>query len=181
MKKAFVMLVGCCLMGCNSNGGIVDQGSDNACQYAKEKIGVLSENIESMEVVKVDSLLSNIGLSFGFTRAHKAAVGFLANEITSTDYLAVLDSLSGEVDNVSNSWKYGDVVNDSLHEIDRLDSQWRRVYTVSIKMKSGTSEECRVMMDRDGITPYMTEMEMKQEFDKIGREWNDLWKYLKDL
>lgn len=46
---------------------------------------------------------------------------------------------------------------------------WRKVYTIRVTMKSGSTKEPRVLMDQDGITPRC----MEKEFEKELKDYVD--------
>lgn len=184
MKKLIMLFAALMTVGCSSTGTKQaateqpDQGGVNACQFAKERIGVLSEDIASIEVVKVDTLMSDIYLGWGNMKMLKSASAFLNDKMSRKEYKAVLDSMSNEINNVTYSWQFGSSVNDSLRNIEELQGCWRKVYTISVKMKSGTTKEIRVMMDNDGIKPRMTESEMVRKINEISHELDRLYRHL---
>jgi hypothetical protein len=47
---------------------------------------------------------------------------------------------------------------------------WRKVYKVLVTMKSGDTKEPRVLMDNDGITPKMLEMDFGKQLEEYERE-----------
>ena len=61
---------------------------------------------------------------------------------------------------------YGIVTNDSLHKLSKYNNDWRVVYTIETTMKSTDTKRTRVMMERDGLKPYMTENEFTKEMDE---------------
>lgn len=177
-KRVLVGLLGLVgLMGCvNGNGnvgtGLVDygMGGENACQFVKEQVPELREDIESVEVVEEDSLLSDSWLAFDRARFAIARSNYLKGEMSSDEYMGIIDERRQILSDVQNSWVYGIVVNDSLKTLKKYDNVWRRVYKVNVKMKSGVIKEPRVLMDNDGETPRMLEKDFEMELDEYRQE-----------
>ncbi len=181
MKKSILVgllgLVG--LMGCvngngNGNGGtgLVDygRGGENACQFVREQVPELREDIESVEVVGVDSLLSDSWLAFDRARFAIARSNYLKGEMSSDEYMGIIDERQQILSDVENSWVYGIVVNDSLKTLKKYDNVWRKVYKVKVKMKSGVIKEPRVLMDNDGETPRMLEKDFEMDLKEYRQE-----------
>ena len=55
---------------------------------------------------------------------------------------------------------------------------WRKVYTVKVTMKSGTTKEPRVLMDTDGITPRMMERDMEKAIEEHTKHILEVQEYL---
>lgn len=181
MKKIFITLIVLSVIGC---GQIIvskyGQGGKNAVQYVREQVPELREDIESLEATAEDSLLTDRMLSFGKVQFAKAGADFWQDEISREQYQNILDSTSQVLQDVQNSWIYGIVVNDSLRRLKKYEYNWAKVYTVTIKMKSGVEKKVRILMDNDGITPRMTEKQFSiklQEYtDKMIEAQRDIYR-----
>lgn len=156
-------------MACSCEQDKFGQGGRNACQFVKEQVAEMSEDIESIEVVSEDSLLGDAGMTIAKVQLASMGADYLAGKVTKDEFDAVIDSVAHDATDVSFSWHFGMVVNDSLKQIKRYDALWRRAYLVKVKMKSGTSVEVHVLMDNDGITPRM----MDSGMDKVLRDFTD--------
>lgn len=182
MKKILFVMAVAVMTACNVSQMKYDAGGRNACQYVKEKMYLSDEDIQRIEVTKEDSLLSDSWLSWDRAKFSQAGVDFLEDKISTDEYREIVEERSELLNDVMNSWSIvGMVVNDSLRRLQKYNDVWRKVYTVSITMKSGTMRETRVIMDRDGITPRMTENEFAHTIKKYERDvmegYSDLRKY----
>lgn len=159
MKKIFLAIaVAAIVAGCNTNGvKPTDIGGEHACQYVMEQVSELREDIERVEVTGTDSLLGDAMLSFGRAEFGRAALHFSSGKMARTQYKAFLDSAANVLQDVHNSWQFGDVVNDSLRQLEKYTSVWRTVYNVCVTMKIGKRKNVRVLMDNDGTTPRCLE------------------------
>lgn len=144
------------------------KGAENACQFVKEKIPELRDDIASIEVVKTDTLLGDIILIFEKALFAKAGSDFLNETITREEYEKIIDERELVLTDIGDSWQFGIVVNDSLRQLEKYKSCWRKVYKVKVTMKSGVTREPRVLMDSDGMTPRMLEKE-------FGRSLEEYW------
>jgi len=68
------------------------------------------------------------------------------------------------------SWIAPDVAGDSLRKLDKYNSSWRKAYVVKVTMKSGDTKEPRVLMDMDGLTPRLLEMDFIKSLDEYDRK-----------
>lgn len=158
MKKLFsTLLLLAILTACEQ--AKYGTGGRNACQFVKEQMPELREDIASVEVTKEDTLLSDIIFIYDQVAIAKAGSDFWSGEISKKKYQETIDKYVTILSDIDHSWKYGIVVNDSLKKLKTYDDAWRKVYTVLVTMKSGTTKEHRVLMDTDGLTPRMTETE----------------------
>ena len=159
MKKILLAIAAAAIVaGCNTNGvKPTDIGGEHACQYVREQVPELREDIECVEVTGTDSLLGDAMLSFGRAEFGRAVLSFSSGEMTRTQYKSFLDSAANVLQDVQNSWQFGDVVNDSLRQLEKYTSVWRTVYKVCVTMKSGQTKNVRVLMDNDGTTPRCLE------------------------
>lgn len=183
MKRRIIILTAMVAMAvsCDQMSNKYGRGGDNACQYVKEQVPGLREDIASVEVIEEDSLLSDIGLIFGRTILAKSSAEFQEGTLSKDKFKAIIDSLAHDATDVEYSWRFSNVINDSLRALQRYSGQWRKVYTVRVTMKSGTTKEPRVMMDNDGITPRMIERDMENTIrdftNKILDAQELLWVY----
>ena len=169
MKKLLlfvaVMLVASCSQVANKFG----QGGRNAAQYVKEQVPNLKDDIESIETIEEDSLLCDIGLTFGNLQMLKAEGEYYEGKISRKRLDAIIDSVAKAITDVQYSWMYSIVINDSLRKLPKYENQWRKVYKVRVTMKSGDVKEPRVLMDQDGITPRCLE----KDFEKTLQKYTD--------
>lgn len=163
MKRRIIILLAIVSMAvsCDQVNNKYGQGGRNAAQYVKEQVPGLCEDIASVEVIEEDSLLGDIGLIFGSTILAKSSLEFQEGTLSKDKFNAIIDSLAHDATDVEYSWRFSNVINDSLRTLQKYSGQWRKVYTVRVTMKSGTTKEPRVLMDNDGITPRMIERDME--------------------
>lgn len=150
--------------------GKYGEGGRNACQFVKEQVPGLRDDIKNVEVIAEDSLLSDMMLAFGQPEFAKAGTDFWEGTISRDDYARIIDSTTLVLQDVANSWQYSNVVNDSLRRLKKYEDEWRKVYTVRVTMKSGVTRDARVLMDRDGRTPRTLEndfMKKLEEYQQI--------------
>lgn len=181
MKKICIALIVLFLIGCGQvTISKYGQGGKNAAQYVREQVSENREDIESLEATAEDSLLTDRMLSFGQVQFAKAGADFWQDKISREQYQHIIDSTAQALQDVQNSWLYGIVVNDSLRKLKKYEYNWAKVYTVTIKMKSGVEMEVRILMDNDGITPRMTEKQFGQELqeytDKMIEAQRDIYR-----
>lgn len=170
MKKImFLALFIVGLTACVTEQDKYGQGGRNACQFVKEQVPELRDDIDKIEVVEEDSLLSDNMLSFGRAQFANAGSDFWNKKITRQEYKQIIDSTANAIQDVQYSWQYSVAVNDSLKQLEKYKQCWRKVYTIRVTMKSGTTQEQRILMDSDGITPRMLE---KDFFNKL-QEYTD--------
>lgn len=165
MKKLFLLLF--VMTACNNKNGDNMQsqygtGGENACQFVKEQVPGLREDIAKIEVIGEDSLLGDLGLTFASIRAGDIKMGYYQGKVSYDEMSRVLDSCQTELMYVEQSWKYGNI----SKKQERFKYQWKKVYTVRVTMKSGVKKEPRVMMENDGITPLILEMDFFSKLDK---------------
>lgn len=174
MKNCVLIVILLVLTGCNQTQMKYGQGGKNACQYVKEQVPELREDISNVEVIGEDSMICDIGLSFGFNRVHEAEMMYYDGKITRSELDQILDSMNLELTFVENSWKYGTPKTYG----NKFDGQWRKVYTVRVTMKSGVTKEPRVLMDQDGITPRMIEREFEKKLQNYASDLMDVHRRL---
>lgn len=157
MRKVLYYLMTLALVACGNTSSQYGRGGRNAAQFVKEQAPEVAQNAESIEVTGEDSLLCDIGLMFGINDVYKALEKYNNGEISLKEARAVRDSVMHDGADVEDTWKYGSIVTDSLKRLSKYEGQWRKVYTITIKMKSQTTDEVRVLMDEDGTTPRYTD------------------------
>ena len=167
MKKMILMMM-MAVAGCTSSP--YGQGGENACQFVKEQVPGLRDNIAKMEVIAEDSLLSDIALAFSRGSFAQAGVDFLEGNISRENYQKIIDERAQLLQDIQDSWQFSMVVNDSLRRLSKYDDMWRKVYKVLVTMKSGDTKEPRVLMDNDGITPRMLEMDFGRQLEDYQRD-----------
>ena len=144
-------------------------GKENACQYVREQMPLQANNIKSVEVIGEDSVLTTLLLSFGTSEIYIEKSKHINNEITDDQWFAFRDSMMTIGFNVRASWTMYKTTNDSLRLLPKYRGSWRKAYTVEVTMKSGATEQYRVCMDKDGVTPVSTNNEIitksKEFFD----------------
>lgn len=161
MTMLAVLIVSCSQQKPTSND--YGLGGRNACQFIHEQVPELCEDIESVEIAEEDSLLSDAILAFDQARIIEAGTAYLNGEMSREDYQEMVDYYFLVAKDISNSWQFGIVVNDSLHQLSKYESCWRKVYKVKVTMKSGATRDSRVLMENDGTTPRMTEQQFSQQ------------------
>ena len=147
-----------------------DAGAEHAVAYVREQVPELASSIESIEVTGVDTLLGLEILFYSQVEIPRKNAEFWENKITAQEYRAFIDSMVNVVNDIDCSWRFGIVVNDSLRKLGKYQHCWRRVYNVCVTMKSGVVKTSRVLMDKDGITPFMLEKAVGAEIQKYTND-----------
>lgn len=178
MKNCLAIAILLVLAGCSQTQMKYGQGGKNACQFVKEQVPGLRDDIQDIEVIAEDSLLSDLGMTFGDLTLSKQGAAFLKGEISKDELSATIDSVAKAATDVEYSWRFSNVVNDSLKQLPKYDGMWRKVYTVKVTMKSGTTKEPRVLMDTDGITPRMMERDMEKAIEEHTKHILEVQEYL---
>lgn len=178
MKYYFIIAILFVLTGCNQTQMKYGQGGKNACQFVKEQVPGLRDDIQDIEVIAEDSLLCDLGMTFGDLTLSKQGAAFLKGEISKDEISATIDSVAKAATDVEYSWRFSNVVNDSLKQLPKYDGLWRKVYTVKVTMKSGTTKEPRVLMDTDGKTPRMLERDMEKAIEEHTKHILEVQEYL---
>lgn len=178
MKYYFIIAILFVLTGCNQTQMKYGQGGKNACQFVKEQVPGLRDDIQDLEVIAEDSLLCDLGMTFGDLTLSKQGAAFLKGEISKDELSATIDSVAKAATDVEYSWRFSNVVNDSLKQLPKYDGLWRKVYTVKVTMKSGTTKEPRVLMDTDGKTPRMMERDMEKAIEEHTKHILEIQEYL---
>ena len=157
-------------VSCDQVNNKYGQGGRNAAQYVKEQVPGLREDIASVEIVEVDTLLSDIALSFSRGSFAKAGADFWEGNISRDEYQKMIEDRAQVLQDIQYSWQFSLVVNDSLKKLSKYDSMWRRVYKVLVTMKSGDTREPRVLMEQDGITPRMLERDFGKQLEEYEHD-----------
>lgn len=178
MKNYLVIVILLVLSGCNQTQMKYGQGGKNACQFIKEQVPDLRDDIQNMEVIAEDSLLCDLGMTFGDLTLSKQGAAFLKGEISKEELRATIDSVAKAATDVEYSWRFSNVVNDSLKQLSKYDGMWRKVYKVKVMMKSGITKEPRVLMDTDGKTPRMMERDMEKAIEEHTKHILEVQEYL---
>ena len=182
MKKVLFMVVllpavlGACNQGQSRDYG---RGGNNACEYVRENTDLDREDIASVDVVGEDSLLGDSWLANDAYMFANATLRYLQGTMSVYDYASIVGDRLMMLHDVVDSWDYGGVVNDSLRCLPKYDNVWRLVYVVRVTMKSQTSRDIRVLMDKDGVRPRMTEEEFMGELDRYNGEIMDGYQLLR--
>lgn len=167
MKKLLTIILVLITISCSSKFG---QGGNNACQYVKEQVPGLANDIASIEVIKEDSLLSDAGMVYGEVLLARSCAEYQEGKLSKDTLRDIIDSLSNNATDISYSWRFSTVINDSLKTLAKYENQWRKAYTVRITMKSGDTKEPRVLMDNDGTTPRMMERDMEKAIEEFTKK-----------
>lgn len=178
MKNYIIIAILLVLTGCNQTQMKYGQGGENACQFVKERISDLRDDIQNIEVIAEDSLLCDMGMIYGDITLSKQGAAFLNGEISKEELSTIIDSVAQAATDVEHSWRLSNVVNDSLNHLSKYDGLWRKVYTIKVTMKSGTTKEPRVLMDTDGKTPRMMERDMQKAIEEHTKHILEVEKYL---
>lgn len=178
MKNYIIIAILLVLTGCNQTQMKYGQGGENACQFVKERISDLRDDIQNIEVIAEDSLLCDMGMIYGDITLSKQGAAFLNGEISKEELSTIIDSVAKAATDVEHSWRFSNVVNDSLNHLSKYDGLWRKVYTIKVTMKSGTTKEPRVLMDTDGKTPRMMERDMQKAIEEHTKHILEVEKYL---
>ncbi len=178
MKNYLIIAILLVLTGCNQTQMKYGLGGKNACQFVKEQVPGLRDDIQDVEVIAEDSLLCDLGMTFGDLTLSKQGAAFLKGEISKEELRAIIDSVAIAATDVEYSWRFSNVVNDSLKQLSKYDGMWRKVYTIKVTMKSGTTKEPRVLMDTDGITPRMIERDMEKAIEEHTKHILEVQEYL---
>lgn len=145
------------LMACNSQSKN-DEGKVNAIKYAEESVFNNMTGIKSIEVTCIDSvLIDDIIDEESFS---KITNDFANGDVDETTLKTVVDSLSEIKKDIYLTWNGGSRKNDVRGKYLGL---WHSIYTVTAIMESGANHNIRVLMAKDGITPYMTEEDFKEQ------------------
>ena len=172
MKKVLLSITALLVIaGCGEgNGSKYGKGGENACQYVREQIPNQTENIASINVVGEDSVLTDNILAFNQVKFAKAGSDFWKGTLSREDYQKIIDEESQVLYDIKMSWIAPDVAGDSLRKLDKYNSSWRKAYVVKVTMKSGDTKEPRVLMDMDGLTPRLLEMDFIKSLDEYDRK-----------
>jgi len=168
MKKLLLFLTITTLISC------VPEGEKNAIQYIREIINESPkysiDDVQSIDVVGTDSAITMEAMITPSLEVNKLGAGYLQGKVKRETYGKAVTNANEILYDVYSSFDSGLVVNDSLKKLVKYEGMWRKVYTVRITNKSKTYKFVRVIMDRDGVTPFMTEAEFGSELQKYQDE-----------
>lgn len=111
MKRIMTIIIAASffMFGCSNDGIKYGQGGVNAIQFVKEQVPELGNDIDEIEVIGEDSLLSDLGLTFASIRAASIKAAYFEDRVSYGEMERVLDSCKAELMAVEQSWKYGTV------------------------------------------------------------------------
>ena len=164
VSLAFLLL----LVACGQSG--FGKGGENAEQFVREKAVLVRDDIASIETIREESVLSDIGIGFQTMQLLEAGTNYLQGNITRDDYTQTINEATLLMKDIQDCWDSPTSVGDSLRRSGKYDGMWRKAYTVEVTMKSSVKQTHIVLMDTDGITPRMTEREFASGLDKFSRE-----------
>lgn len=167
MKKLLliIMVILTVLTSCNMNQAKYGQGGENACQYVREQMPEQAANIKNIEVLKEDSVLSPLMISFGTSEIYSKRSDYYGGDITIEELHTFTDSMLSVAFDSQRSWIMDKEWNDSLKQLSKYKGSWRKAYLVEVTMKSGAVSQERVCMNEDGITPIITSTQFKKSID----------------
>lgn len=152
----------------------VPEGEKNAIQYIREIINESSkysiDNVQSIDVVGTDSAITVVAMATPSVEISRLGAGYLQGKVKRETYGKALTNANKMLYDIYSSFDRGVLVNDSLKKLVKYEGMWRKVYTVRITNKSKTYKHVRVIMDRDGVTPFMTEAEFGNQLQKYQDE-----------
>ena len=169
MKKVLsitIMLL--MLVSCNQSK--FGKGGENAEQFIREKAVLVREDIATIETIREDSVLGDIGIGFEVNCLLKAGTNYLQGNITRDDYTRTINEATLLMKDIQDCWENPEVVGDSLRRIGKYDGMWRKAYTVEVTMKSSVTTTHIVIMDRDGITPRITDKDFSKRLYDFSRD-----------
>lgn len=175
MRKSvlIIVLLVVTMIACNTEQSKYGEGGRNACQYIREKLTEQVDNIQNVEVIGEDSMLSPYLLSLGTVEIYSRHSDFYGKEITIEQWHTFTDSMMTLGMDVTHTWLMDKNYNDSLRQLSKYHGLWRKAYLVEVTMKSGKNLNYRVCMNEDGITPYITQdefMKKREDFMKALSE-----------
>lgn len=168
---ALTFVIASMLISCSSI--TQSQGQKNAIEYVR---GIATTNplyssdvVEDITAIENDSLAGTTSLNFYSIEYNKALTQYYKNEISKDSARKVIDRNADEITKIQTSWQYNGLVDDKDWKAKNL-SLYRKVYKVTIKWKSGKTQDVRVLMDNDGITPRATERDVEIELRKATED-----------
>lgn len=166
----FILPLVLAFTACMAEGQKFGQGGNNAAQFVRENYPSVAENAKSIRAVQRDSVLSAQRLINDMARFAIAKNDFLQGKISKKQYNEIVDERILNIHDVEMSWNCGISVNDSLKKLNKYEYGWYVVYTVEAEMKSGVKQQYRVLMQRDGIKPSMTDDQVKYQINKCAED-----------
>ena len=127
--------------------------------------GIADDAIESITISEeTEDMVSPALFGFLNTKIDNGTDQYSKGEITGDSLDNIIDICAQIADDVLNSLNGEPKQKEELRAVY---NDWRKVYTVTVTMKSGTVENCRVITEEDGETPYCLEKDFYYEFDKL--------------
>lgn len=166
MKKVFLLLSSVIfgLMACADQYG---EGGKNAASFVMEQMKGDTEGAESV-LPTAENMLPIVDYK-GRTQQIRDSFYF-HNELVTEEVVNFGEWLTAESSISEMAWK-GDT--SAISEIKEYGTEIRKVYTVTITMPSQKKTDIRVIMEPDGITPFMLE----SEYMKPQKEYRDYLMY----
>lgn len=142
MKKYLFFLMLLTTVSCSSQ----NEGERNACQFVRELMNDQAANIQSVEVEKVDSVMT--------------PYIYMYNELKGDDLVkAGFD--------INKSWVMLPEFSDSIKQNPKYKGKWRKAYMIKVTMKSSKKVIKRVMMDDDETTPQISSDDLLKETNQF--------------
>lgn len=144
MKKVLFLFLTITLVSCNNQ----PDGGRNAAEFVKEQMPKFerAESIEPTNMIEVGVIDTDYFLE---SIKEKRTPGN-----RDKNWFKFYDRLNTQYMMAQNTWDGNKKYIELAH---RVDVEFRRMYTLSITMPSQTKDSVRVIMQSDGITPWMTE------------------------
>lgn len=168
MRKYSFIVLALFFFGCVQAVNKYGQGGENALQFVRALALEMQEDVISAEIVNEETLLTDRMLSLGQAQFATASSNYAQGKISRAQYQYLVDSTSLALQDVRNSWQKSNAVNDSLKTLVKYKYNWAKVYTLNVKLGNGETGDIRVLMDKDGITPLMTELQFEDQLQKYS-------------
>lgn len=142
MKKMMFLFMAIAVLSCSSQ----NKGDENACQFVRELLVEQASNIQSVDIAKEDSVMTPYIYMYN---------EFKDDELVTAGF------------DIPKSWFMDKEYTDSLKQLPKYKSKWRKAYMIEVTMKSSRTLTYRVMMDDDGITPRLSQEDMIKETNRF--------------
>lgn len=134
----------------------LNEAQRNAKQYTIERINaslaLSMDDVDNIEVAeKPDTIISSIVITMSMVEVYAAQAKYHAGEMSYDSLTILVDDIFKRLTDVYLVAQYQ--IDDSLKAI--YSDELRLSYPVTVRMKSGTTRNVSVVMDRDGIKPYI--------------------------
>lgn len=133
----------------------------NITAFVKEQLGDTSQNIESVEIIKTDSMLTDGILNEERLRSQSDSL--VSGQISDDKFREIVDDAYAAYHDLYTCWRYGDK-NDSLASLKKYVGMWKKTITVRVTYKSSATEDIRIVME--GEKPVMTEDQFKSRMQR---------------